>query len=349
MKKIMMITALMLFPAVIHGMEVISAVESSQQLTKVLSVNFNPHESHHHELACGCKDGTIRIYDTSSGKILKTMQGHESSLKREEEPSREEYWPEVSCVRYSPHDSNELMSCGIDMTIRTWNPNTGKEILRLDILATNIEREINNNGLYNLAYYPNNRKKIILSNNSLRYMIWDRGTNVIHKVETTCIATRQISLMEKKEEEDQEKEVFFGLKHPTKPIGACVECYPPEHKKHVKLLKLGEEKYYKCTFLGSDIISLAWNPIEKNELACGLKNGFIALWDTESDEATTLKTHNDSVNELSYDASGKILASGSSDGTIKLWDAVQKRFLNTINVPTQGHPSYGTQSSCTIS
>jgi len=48
---------------------------------------------------------------------------------------------------------------------------------------------------------------------------------------------------------------------------------------------------------------------------------FFQVWDYETgDFERTLKGHTDSVQDISFDQSGKLLASCSADMTIKLWD-----------------------------
>lgn len=45
------------------------------------------------------------------------------------------------------------------------------------------------------------------------------------------------------------------------------------------------------------------------------------MWDYETgDFERTLKGHTDSVQDISFDQTGKLLASCSADMTIKLWD-----------------------------
>jgi WD40 repeat protein len=47
----------------------------------------------------------------------------------------------------------------------------------------------------------------------------------------------------------------------------------------------------------------------------------LQVWDYETgDFERTLKGHTDSVQDISFDHSGKLLASCSADMTIKLWD-----------------------------
>lgn len=47
----------------------------------------------------------------------------------------------------------------------------------------------------------------------------------------------------------------------------------------------------------------------------------LQVWDYETgDFERTLKGHTDSVQDISFDLTGKLLASCSADMTIKLWD-----------------------------
>lgn len=56
------------------------------------------------------------------------------------------------------------------------------------------------------------------------------------------------------------------------------------------------------------------------------------MWDYESgDFERTLKGHTDAVNDIAFESSGKILASCSSDLTIRLWDFVGFECIKTMH------------------
>jgi WD40 repeat protein len=70
-------------------------------------VGFSPDGQ---QLASGSGDNTIKIWDVTTGKVLNTLKGHESSV-----------WS----VEFSP-DGKKLASGSEDKTIKIWDVTTGK-------------------------------------------------------------------------------------------------------------------------------------------------------------------------------------------------------------------------------
>ena len=65
--------------------------------------------------------------------------------------------------------------------------------------------------------------------------------------------------------------------------------------------------------------SVAYHP-KKTLIAVGTERGHIELWDTEKQaRTTTLRGHTNTVNSLAFSNDGQMLASGSSDHSIRLW------------------------------
>jgi WD40 repeat protein len=77
------------------------------------SVAFSPDGG---RLAVGgpLPEGMVRVYDVTSGQLLRTLQGH----------------VRVVSVAFSP-DGRRLASAGMDKTVKLWDPTTGHEILTL--------------------------------------------------------------------------------------------------------------------------------------------------------------------------------------------------------------------------
>ena len=73
----------------------------------VMSVTFSPDGK---LLVSGCRDKTIRLWDTTTGELQRTLTGHTA---------------DVYSVVFGP-DGKTLLSGSGDNTIRVWNPDTGK-------------------------------------------------------------------------------------------------------------------------------------------------------------------------------------------------------------------------------
>ena len=62
----------------------------------------------------------------------------------------------------------------------------------------------------------------------------------------------------------------------------------------------------------------------------------ICLWDTTSGQLVhTLTGHDGAVWTVDFSADGRLLVSGSEDGSLRLWDVQQGRELQTINHRTE--------------
>ncbi|MGC2310700.1 MAG: hypothetical protein WA432_03710 [Candidatus Babeliaceae bacterium] len=84
------------------------------------------------------------------------------------------------------------------------------------------------------------------------------------------------------------------------------------------------ENYRSKTINLVDIKSLAFNP-QNSLFAAGLSNGAVTLWDLQAGQfIQNLSGHDDSVNSIVFSFDGTKLASGSADGSIKIWNVKNK-------------------------
>ena len=75
----------------------------------------------------------------------------------------------------------------------------------------------------------------------------------------------------------------------------------------------------------SSVTYIAARPNSRSELAVGYADGSIGIFDVDRDERLVLlQGHKRSIQTLSFSSSGTLLASGSLDCEIIIWDVVEE-------------------------
>jgi len=120
---------------------------------QVAGLGFSPDDR---LLASGGEDGTVRLWDVESGAPVRTLRGHDGR---------------VSATTFSP-DGRFLASAGQDRTVRLWDL---KSSLGYRILGSHWSR------VYELAFSPDGRWLASAANDK-RIRIWDVAAAVQHAV-----------------------------------------------------------------------------------------------------------------------------------------------------------------------
>lgn len=271
-------------------------------------------------LASGSKDEAIILWNPLTGEKIRKLTGHEGS---------------VYSVAFS-HDGELLASCSEDEKIFLWNPETGK-----------ILRTMQHNGVRSLAFSPDGR--ILASASSLGTIrLWNPNTgeqnktiqkkiSLKHKEHITSVAfsadgkllasgswdnTIKLWNIEIKKEE-----TLTGHNHVVSSVtfssdgrllasgswDKTVKLWNPKTKAEIGTLS-GHEAF---------VTSVAFSPNSKVLASCSW-DGIIKLWNPHTGaEIITFSEHRGAVNAVAFSPGDEmLLASGSADGTIKLWQDI---------------------------
>ncbi|KAJ6070716.1 hypothetical protein N7467_012035 [Penicillium canescens] len=277
----------------------------------VYAVAFSPNDR---LLASGSSDKTIRLWDTATGALHQTLKCHSRSV----------------CTVAFSHDGQMLASGSDDKTIRLWDTATG---------ALQQTLEGHSGSVCAVAFSPDSRLASGSSDGTIR--LWDTATGALqqtlegHSGSVCAVAFSPDGRLLASGSSDEAIRLWDTVTGAPKQTleghsgSVCAVAFSPDGRllasgSDDKTIRLwGTTGATQQTLEGHSglVASVAFS--HDGRLASGSDDKTIRLWKTTGVPQQTIECHSGSVRVVAFSPDGRLLASGSSDGTIRLWDAAR--------------------------
>ena len=262
---------------------------------RVLAVAFS---SNGRTLASSDIAGTIKLWDLSSGRELRTLLGHSAA---------------VTSVAFSP-DGLILASGGADRSVRLWETSSGRDLQTLT--AASPEGSGEPASIAALSFSPDGRV-VASAGDGNTISIWD-----VHSSQAPRRLTGHT---------DRVMCVAFS------PDGRMLASASKDNTIRLWNLASGQElrTLTKQNSTDLSVSPLEFSP-DGRILASGSSglDDSISLWDVSSGlKVRSLSGHSQVVYAAKFSRDGRTLTSGSWDNTVKVWDVTRGSALETRKGP----------------
>ncbi|KAF9574975.1 hypothetical protein EC968_004735 [Mortierella alpina] len=300
----------------------------------------------HHHIVVGCDNSRIQIFETTTGRLLRTLQGHHGGV-----------WALEFLKGTTATGEKILVSGGCDREVRVWDMNTGKcrqvmcghtgtiRCLKLHQLPqdTGDYSSSSSSSSSGGKRSPQQQHLAITGSRDATLRVWDLSTGKTrfllqgHRDPVRCIEAHGNLLVSGSY--DCTARVWSLL------TGECL-----------LVLQGHFQQIYSIAFNGEYIITGSldstcrlWSPVSGaclatlqghtqlvgqlqlsgDNLMTGGGDGFMYLWNLRTFECQyRVQAHDQSVTSLCFDA--KRIVTGGNDGAVKLWDRETGKFIRLL-------------------
>ncbi|QSJ21001.1 AAA-like domain-containing protein [Nostoc sp. UHCC 0702] len=278
-------------------------------------------------IASASWDKTIKLWDTATGKLIRTLTGHSASV----------YGVAISS------DGKTIASASNDKTIKLWDTATGKIIRTLTGHSASVSG----------IAFSSDGKTIASASLDKTIKLWDTATGKLIRTFTGYSAASPVSGVAISSDgktiasasDDKTIKLWDTATgklirtltgHSALVSGVAISSdgktiASASDDKTIKLWDTATGKLIRTlTGHSSYVFGVAFSSDGKT-IASASVDKTIKLWDTATGKLIrTLTGHNAPVSSIAFSSDGKTIASASLDKTIKLWDTAPGKLIRTL-------------------
>ncbi|CAB4386178.1 WD40 repeat-like protein [Rhizophagus irregularis] len=278
----------------------------------VVHLQFSPITDGTYYLISACKDGNPMLRDGPTGDWIGTFTGHKGAV-----------WS----AKLSK-DASKAVTASADFTAKVWDTYTGDilhsfthdHIVRSADLSDDGTRIVSGGQEKKLRIFDLNKPDDPASEaegheSTIKSVIWDGERNVI----LSAGDDKEIRVWDVR---NFDQINTFKTEHPitSMELSANGKYITSTAGKVVHFLDASTYQVFKSVPTAYDVSSVSLHPDHKRFVAGGSNDLWVRIYDFESGkELEVYKGHHGPIHTVSYSPDGEIYATGSEDGTIRLW------------------------------
>ncbi len=263
-------------------------------------------------IATGCEDGVARLWDVSSGRMLREFYGHTSG---------------IFCLAFSP-DGTKIATGSDDATTRVWDVVSGKQ---LQLLRGSIQ------ALRSVAFSPDNKRIVTTSQDGIG-RVWD----IVSEKEIAILSKQDVYVKFMKFTDDSETVISCNRD--------SIFLWDVSSESIVKVLykETSERTLHKLLSLNGNVIVVGSEQIDKYpDLNFSIPETKIRVWNVENNEVLAEIQEPNSegsitsrIRDATISPDGTMLVIALGERLVHMWDMRDSTITRTLF----GHAGYITST-----
>ena len=267
----------------------------------VLAVAFSPDDS---KIASGGSDRKIQILDAANGNVLSTLEGHTDG---------------VLSVRFSP-DGTQLLSGSYDNTARLWDVASGDTLQELERHSWWVWA----------AEFSPDATKIVTAGQDGKAVVWiKQGTTPLPLGEVARNRAGEGLALRNANPSPLDNSLPLPKGEATEARPQPLYAYRTEFSRHngaVYTARFSPKGDLVATG-GADNLVMVWNPDDAQPV--NIEQRLDGAPDPKANHLQ-MAGHDKPVRSVAFSPNGQLLASGSDDNTIRVWDTASGKPLRAL-------------------